>query len=158
MSALNIDRSTACSFSGHRIVAKNFNKEELKKTVYNAINDGFSCFLIGMAIGFDTLCFKVLREIRSENDIKIIACVPCKDQAEFFNRAQKKEYEELLSSADHVVCLAENYYDGCMQERNKFMVDNSSLLICYLKTNRGGTYSTVKYAVEKGVKVIYLDK
>lgn len=139
-------------------MSNKFNTEELKKAVYNAINGGFSCFLVGMAIGFDTLCFNILLDIKKEKDIKIIACVPCADQSEFFNKKQKKEYYELIKQADEVVILAEEYYEGCMQKRNEFMIDNSSRLICYLKVNHGGTYSTVKYAVEKGVEVIYLDR
>ena len=32
----------------------------------------------------------------------------------------------------------------------KYMVDNSSVLIAFLNKKSGGTYNTVKYAVEKG--------
>lgn len=152
------DKKITCSFSGHRILPKEFNTEELKKAVDNAIKDGFSQFLVGMAIGFDTLCVKELIKIKEKSDIKIVACVPCLDQAEYFNSKQKKEYFSLLKKADEVICLNENYFDGCMQQRNEFMVDNSSRLICYLKAGYGGTYSTVKYAVEKGLDIIYINK
>ena len=153
-----IEKEKSCSFSGHRILPKNFNVAELKKAVDNAINDGFSYFLVGMAIGFDTICFKELLDFREKKDIKIIACVPCRDQSEKFNRAQKKEYFELLKNADDIIYLADSYYEGCMQKRNEFMVDNSSRLICALFSTHGGTYSTVKYAAEKGLQIVYLNK
>ena len=152
------EKSVTCSFSGHRILPIKFNREELRKAVYNAINDGFYRFLIGMAIGFDTVCFEELIKIREEKNIKIIACVPCKDQAEYYNRSQKRVYQSLLKKADEVIILAEKYYEGCMQKRNEFMVDNSSRLICYLKTGYGGTYSTVKYAAENNTEIVYLDR
>ena len=155
---MNIDKTVTCCFSGHRILPKTFNTEELKKAVYNAINDGFSSFLVGMAIGFDTLCLKILLKIKREKDIKIIACVPCRDQSEFFNKKQKAEYDELLQKTDEAIYLCDNYYEGCMQVRNEFMVDNSKRLICYLKTAYGGTYATVKYAVEKNLDIIYIGK
>lgn len=158
MPAVKIDKKIACAFSGHRILPKDFDKEELKKAVYNAINDGFSTFLVGMAIGFDALCFKVLEETRKEKDIKIIACVPCRDQSKYFNKSQKKEYDRMLAAADEVIYLAENYFEGCMQIRNEFMVDNSSMLICFLLSPYGGTYSTIKYAAEKGLNIVYLGK
>ena len=139
-------------------MTKNFDVAEIEKAVYNAINDGFSTFLVGMAIGFDSVCFNVLEKIRQEKKIKIISCVPCKDQSEFFNSKQKAEYERMIKAADKVVYLAESYYEGCMQARNEFMIDNSSRLICYLKTSYGGTYATVKYAVEKEREIVYLGK
>ena len=49
-----------------------------------------------MALGFDTVCFQILEEIRKEKDIKIIACVPCSTQAEKFSLEQKKEYDRML--------------------------------------------------------------
>ena len=153
---MNIDKNKTCSFTGHRILPKNFDVEKLEKAVYKAVNDGFDTFLVGMAIGFDSLCFKVLEGVRLENDIKIIACIPCSDQSEFYNEKQKKEYKRMVLSSDDKVILSEKYYNGCMQVRNEFMVDNSSRLIAYLKVTGGGTYSTVKYAVEKGIEVEYL--
>ncbi|MBO7369237.1 MAG: DUF1273 family protein [Clostridia bacterium] len=137
---------------------KDFDGEEIKKAVYNAVNEGFSTFLVGMAIGFDALCFKVLEKIRQEKDIKIVACVPCRDQSKYFNKSQKAEYDREIASSNEVIYLAESYFDGCMQIRNEFMVDNSSMLICFLLSPYGGTYSTIKYAAEKGLKIVYLGK
>lgn len=64
----------------------------------------------------------------------------------------------MISKADEVVNVADDYYDGCMMDRNVFMVDNSSRLICYLNYGHGGTYSTVKYAAESGIEVVYFGK
>lgn len=158
MPHLDIDIEKSCSFSGHRILPKNFDFNEIEKAAYNAIKDGFSIFLVGMAIGFDSVCFSVLEKIREKNDIKIVACVPCRDQSEFFNKKQKIEYERMLKAADDIIYLSDSYSEGCMQRRNEFMVDNSKRLICYLKSPYGGTYSTVKYAVEKEREIVYLGK
>ena len=62
MPAINYDKKKTCSFSGHRILPKDFDGEEIKKAVYNAVNEGFSTFLVGMAIGFDSVCFNVLEK------------------------------------------------------------------------------------------------
>jgi hypothetical protein len=42
-----------------------------------------------------------------------------------------------------------------MKKRNKFMVDNVELVFCYLTKSLGGTYYTVKYAIENDKKIIY---
>ena len=156
MSALIKEKT--CAFTGHRIISDNFDAKELKNVVNQLIDRHFDTFLIGMALGFDTLCFEILEEVRSEKSIKIIACVPCRDQNKFFNKKQNKEYERMISSADEVIYLSETYYEGCMFERNRFMVDNSDVLVAYLNFNRGGTYQTCKYAASEEKEIIYLFK
>ena len=152
----NFDKSKTCAFTGHRILPADFDVEKLEKAVYKAVNEGFNVFLVGMAIGFDSVCFRVLEGLRLTNDIKIVACIPCKDQAEYYNEKQKKEYDRMILSADEKIVLSEKYYNGCMRVRNEFMVDNSSKIIAFLKIPGGGTYSTVKYAIEKGIEIEYI--
>ncbi len=149
-----INPARTCSFTGHRIINKDFNTEKLKEIILKLIDIGYNTFLVGMAIGFDTVAFKVLEEIRLNNDIKIIACIPCVKQSLKFNMKQKTEYDRMLCSADEKIYVGKNYTSNCMQKRNEFMVNKSSCVISYLKRDYGGTANTVKYAVKKGVKVI----
>lgn len=158
MSALKFDEKSTCCFTGHRILGKNFDPAEVRAKIEDLIKNGYKTFLSGMALGFDTVCFKILVEIKKSCDIRLIACVPCNSQSKFFNKKQREEYEELLKKADEVVNVSDDYYDGCMMVRNYFMVDNSSVIIAYLNYNRGGTYRTVKYAAENGKEIIYVGK
>ncbi len=153
-----INKEKTCAFSGHRILPKNFDAKEVEIAVKNLIDKGFDTFLVGMAIGFDTICFNILENLRKSNDIRLIACVPCTDQDKYFNKNQTEQYHKMLDLADEVIVLSESYFDGCMQVRNKFMVDNSSVLIAYLASGYGGTYSTVKYAIEQNRMVQYIGK
>ena len=41
-----------------------------------------------------------------------------------------------------------------MQVRNRHMVDHSALCVCYMVSPRGGTLSTVSYALKEAVPVI----
>ena len=154
-----IDKNRACAFSGHRLLSGGFSLDELKKAVYKAINDGFDTFLCGMALGFDTVAFSVLEEVKLEgHPIKIIACIPCDSQSLYFKKKQKEEYDRMVSAADERILVSDKYFDGCMQKRNEFMVENCTRLITYLNFNRGGTYNTVKYAVSRDVEICYLGK
>ena len=58
-----------------------------------------------------------------------------------------------MSRADRTVCVSEHYFKGCMQKRNRFLVDNSILCIYWLTNETGGTKYTVKYAQSKGLKL-----
>ena len=151
-----INSAKTCAFTGHRTLYKNFDEKIVKKETEKLIKDGYDTFLIGMAIGFDTECFKILLEIKKEQDIKIVACVPCENQSARFNLSQKKEYEKLLSLADEKIVISKEYSKDCMKKRNEFMVNNSSALIAYLKRDYGGTSQTVKLAEKKNIKIIFV--
>ena len=148
-----LEKSKSVAFTGHRVLKDNFDSKKLKKLLKKLIENGFNTFYVGMALGFDTECFKQLALLRKKHDIKIIACIPCLNQAERFSILQKKEYEKQVKSADYKVVLYSEYNDKCMQERNMFMVDNASQVISYMYKNSGGTYNTVKYANKIGVPV-----
>ncbi len=154
MSELFINKARSVAITGHRILYNDFNKEKVEKLLLKTINSGFDTFLIGMALGFDTICFQILEELRKEKDIKIIACVPCLTQAEKFSLEQKKEYERMLSVADDIRVISKEYSPRCMQKRNEYMVDNASGLIAYIKRDYGGTANTVKYAKKNNVPII----
>ena len=147
---------TAC-FTGHRIVKKNFDVEELDAAILSLIKRGYNVFLNGMALGFDMLSFeRVIKFKNTYPDIKLIACVPCSDQSAKYPKNKVVEYEYLLSKADEIIVLSKSYTPTCMKERNVFMVNNSSVCVAYLYKTSGGAYSTAKYAVEKEKEIIYV--
>ena len=45
-----------------------------------------------------------------------------------------------------------------MHKRNRHLVDNSSVCVCYLNKENGGTAYTVDYAGKKGLEIINLVK
>ncbi len=149
---MKIDKSKAVCVSGHRSLERNFSYQKLYAKL-NELAEKYSTFLVGMAVGYDTLCFKLLHIIREVKDIKIIACIPCKNQDAKFSKEQKEEYKQLLELADEKIYISNEYTPYCMMQRNKFMVDNSSLVLAYLRKNSGGTFNTVTYAKKQGIKV-----
>ena len=151
----DFDISTTCCFTGHRVLKKDFNDNKIDEIVEKLITNGYKTFLVGMAIGFDLKVFERLQNFKNKN-IDIIACVPCKDQDKFYNKKQKEEYTEALKNADKIVYLSDEYFDGCMQQRNRYMVDNSSILIAYMYAKIGGTIYTVNYAKKKEKNIIYV--
>lgn len=153
---LVINPNKTASFTGHRILAKDFNKDKLYTEIKRLINTDYDTFLVGMAIGFDTECFKALLEFRKVMNIRIIACIPCLNQSERFNKDQKEEYENLLNLADDKIAIVKEYTPTCMKKRNQFMIDYSSVVIAYLRHDKSGTSSTVNYAVKTNKKVIFI--
>lgn len=156
MSELVLIKEKTCAVTGHRDLPFSFDKNNLKDKFLKLTEKGIDTFLIGMAVGFDTLCFKVLREIRREKNIRIVACIPCINQSERFSYKDKKIYDELLEDADKKILISKEYTPYCMQKRNMFMVDNSLFLVCYIRKEKGGTANTLNYAEKKGNIIIYV--
>ena len=147
----------ACALSGHRVIKKDFDRENLKKTIYGIIRSGYDIFYLGMARGFDMEGCRILEKYNEENTlekVKIIACIPCKDQDRYFSEKEKKEYLECLDKCDEAVYISESYINGCMQIRNRYMIDRCDLLLAYLYKNSGGTFYTVSYAQKKEKEII----
>ncbi len=150
----NFDIERTCSFTGHRILSKDFNINKLEEVINNILKKGYKTFLVGMAMGFDLKCFEILMSKKEEYNLDIIACIPCKEQSKYYNNKDKEIYEEYLKKADKIVCFSDEYVDGCMQIRNRYMVDNSSVLISHLRYFKGGALYTVNYAKKKNKKII----
>lgn len=54
--------------------------------------------------------------------------------------------------------VSHDYYDGCMLDRNRRLVDAADLLLAvYNGERRGGTAATVRYARKLGRRVIIID-
>ena len=151
----DFDILTTCSFTGHRILKKDFDNKKLFNVIEKIIENGYKTFLVGMAWGFDLKVFETLLNFKNKN-IDIIACVPCENQECYFKNSEKEKYLEYLKKADKVVYVSDKYFDGCMQKRNRYMVDNSSILIAYLYSNMGGTKNAVSYAQKQGKNIIYI--
>ena len=120
-----------------------------------AIEQGYRYFGCGGALGFDTLAAQTvlrLREVYPE--IRLILVLPCRDQTRGWKQADVAEYDRIMKAADKVTYTSEQYYSGCMHKRNRHLVDNSSLCICYLTEQSGGTAYTVNYARSQGLKII----
>ena len=133
------ERAFSVCITGHRTLEDNNLRENTERYLNALVDKGFRTFHVGMAVGFDTLCFQILEKIREKKEIKIIACIPCPSQPERFNYYQKKEYFRMLEVADEKVVLSDKYTPYCMQKRNQYMVDNSGVVLAYLRRNSGGT-------------------
>ena len=85
MSELMLNPAKSVALTGHRKVDLSLDIENLKSVFLGLIDKGFENFFIGMAVGFDTIAFNVLEDIRKQKDIKLIACIPCPEQAKNFD-------------------------------------------------------------------------
>lgn len=96
----------------------------------------------------------VLRLRERYPDIKLILALPCLNQTKRWCESDIAVYETIKAQADEVVFTSQDYSRGCMHKRNRYMVDNSSVCVCYCTGDKGGTAYTVHYAKKRGLKLI----
>lgn len=149
---------TVC-FTGHRAIPEAMRAEVLSKlysTVARLILDGYTDFICGGAVGFDTVAAQCVLQMKERfPDIKLTLALPCRDQTiKWENLHDLTAYKEILGAADSVHYMQTFYTSGCMHERNRWMVDHSSICISYLTSKKGGTFYTCNYANKCGLQVI----
>ena len=157
---MTYDKEKTCSFTGHRIIPwgeREFIEKETEEICLSLIKRGYTNFIAGGALGFDTIaqrCILRLREINPQ--IKLIIAIPCKEQYKNWRKSDIEVYNQMLDMADEKIYVSDEYTPECMKKRNRFMVDRSSVCIAYVKKVTGGTAYTVKYAVEEGREIIFV--
>ena len=133
-------------------------KERLKKFFVKLVELGYSKFISGLAMGFDIIATEILIKLKSEGyDIFIEGAVPCLNQTRGWKNDYIKRYQNVLDSLDKVT-FTSNYafFEGCYQIRNRYMVDNSDLIVgCQIKKS-AGTKSTLEYAQKLKKNIIIL--
>lgn len=161
-------QNKVCCFSGHRPKKIPFiNNQDslefikLKNNLFceleQAILQGYTHFISGMALGFDILCANCILDLKKKfSNLTLELALPCLDQTEFWQSSEQDMYDKIYNLADKITIVSPFYTKTCMQNRNKYMVDKSSLLICYCNGKASGTSSTIKYAKSKNITIINL--
>ena len=153
------EHSTVACFTGHRIIGSTdlINiQEKLNKTITDLIGKGIFSYMSGGAVGFDTLAaHSVLRAREHNPSVKLIMVLPCINQDSRWNEANKQDYRYLLDNADEVIYVSEKpYFNGCMADRNSYLIQQSGVCVAYMTRERSGTSQTVRMARERGLTVI----
>ena len=165
----NLLSSKVCCFTGYRPqkCPWGFNekdkrflrvKEKTKQEIEKAISNGYDTFLCGMAIGFDMMCAEMVLELKNKYPyIRLIGALPCKNQDCKWPIKQQERYRNLLKQLDAIRCVNDEYTGPeCMLERNRYMINNSSIIIALFNGLPGGTKSTIEYAKQQGLEVIII--
>lgn len=151
---------TVC-FTGHRHVAY----EEavrlpslLEGVLIELVERGATTFRAGGAIGFDTVAALKVLELRERYPhIRLELILPCRNQTEYWEETAVRTYQYILKQANSHRFLFDAYFDGCMLERDRRLVEGSDICVAYCNRSRGGTAYTFTRAIRAGLEVINLN-
>ncbi len=152
MNSISLENKAVC-FTGHRPdkvggydeaneIAEKV-KSFLRAEIIKLKAEGYLAFISGMALGIDQWAAEIVLE---DPELTLIAAVPCKGQESKWPESSRARYNEIIKRAHRIHYVAESYAPWVMQERNKFMVDKSEIVVAVWDGSSGGTANCVKYA------------
>lgn len=172
MSNNDLEVGYKCCFTGYRPskfpFSLNPDVEEYKKLenalieqILSLCEEGCHTFYSGMAMGFDIIAAEtvlLLKKAYKSANLRLVCVLPFEKQGESFTSYWRSRFNKVLEEADEVIVLADDYFIGCYQKRNEYMVDNTDFVITWYDGKTGGTKNTIDYALRNQRFVFNINK
>lgn len=129
----------------------------LEQVISELCERGATIFRAGGAMGFDTVAaLKVLDMKEKYPQIRLELILPCRNQTDHWDEISRQTYHYILKHADSHRFLFDTYFDGCMLERDRRLVEGSDVCVAYCARSQGGTAYTFAQALRGGLEVVNL--
>ena len=115
-------------------------------------------FLVGRDGEFDQIVSSAIKRVKrrcGDEKCALTLVLPYM-RAEYSNNADS--FEEYYDSVEVCEESAAAHPKGAIQIRNRYMVDRSDLVVCYIDHNYGGAYKTIQYARKQEKQIINISK
>ena len=157
------------AFTGYRPEKLPFRESEgdaaylrFRKILYKVIcrmaELGYTDFVSGVAMGFDTwVAEDVLRLKAERRDVHLECAIPFPTQADRWRERDRFRRDRILAAADSVVTLCPEYTKNAFFLRNRYMVDEADAIVCCYDGKTGGTAYTIDYAKKSGKVIIQIN-
>ena len=141
----------ACCGFGHRYVFENL-ISKLDNAVEEAITQGCELFYTGAMGDFDSLFSSAVRSAKKVYPhIKLIGVKP------YFTNDINTDKDYYAALYDDIIIpdeLAGIHPKAVIKARNRWIIDNSDIVLIYTVRNFGGAYEAKRYAERNGKRLI----
>ena len=112
------------------------------------------CCISGCALGTDTIFIEECQKLVDAGyKIHIKLAIPCRNHDKCWSLDDRQRFKEMVTKYDHHYVVNGPYITTCLQLRNRYMVDNSDLVLAVWDGSPSGTGNCVKYAQFRGKRV-----
>lgn len=141
-----------CCCFGHREVYKNIS-DILYASIENLIvREGITTFMTGGMGEFDGAFASAVRALKCKyTDIRLLLVKP------YFTSEMNVNKDYYISMYDEIIIpdeLTGIYPKAAITKRNRWMVENSEVILSYVYRDFGGAYAAVKYAKRLNKRII----
>lgn len=145
-----------CCFAGHSRLYDEGIYEKLVSVIENLIViENINEFWVGNYGAFDKLCAKAVRYLQNRySNIRLNLVLPyLTAEINEYKAQYYKEYDNIL-----IADIPEKTPRGLkIIKSNHYMVQKSTVIVCYVKHRFGGAAKTLEYAEKKGnIKIVNL--
>lgn len=124
--------------------------------IINAAEQGCEIFYTGAMGDFDSLFSSSVRKVKkSYPNIKLICVKP------YFTHDINTDRDYYVVMYDDVIIpdeLADIHPKAAIKARNRWIIDNSDMVLMYTMRNEGGAYEAKQYAERKSKTIINLSE
>ncbi len=126
-------------------------KAQLAQAVEQAVQEGYTYFITGMALGVDLWAGEAVVRLKGRYpNLFLEAAIPCETQASSWTQHQQQRYYQLLFCCDKKTMCSRACSKASYLARNRYMVDAAQKVIAVYDGSGGGTGYTIRYARSKG--------
>ena len=138
------------AFFGHRYIDNPLKAEALlEEQIRKLINEKeYVDFLVGRNGEFDQYASSAVLRIRKNvrDDNSALVLVLPYPTAEYLNN--EEYFHNYYTDVEISYTASKAHPKSAIQIRNREMVDRADLVICYVESNHGSAWQTVKYAMD----------
>jgi uncharacterized phage-like protein YoqJ len=157
-----------CGFIGYRFrdlpfdVDENYErckkiKSNLKQKIEEAVLNGYIHFICGFELGIDLFFAEIVLELREKYTyITLESALASETQANNWQENYRERYFDLLSYCDKETYISRKYYEGCILNKNKYIVEQSSMIIAMFDIKCDGTMWTINYAMQNEREIVLI--
>ena len=133
-------------------------RDRLSDEIEGLIHQGYIHFITGMARGADLDFAEFVIFLRDVYPSIILeAALPYHTDWGEKKRHCTGGRELVMFQCNLKHTVSDHYFRGCMDKRNRYMVDKSDLVLAIWNGQEsGGTWNTIKYARSKGKPIRYI--
>ncbi|MBQ9552259.1 MAG: DUF1273 domain-containing protein [Clostridia bacterium] len=151
-----MDNTKICCGFGHREIYQNITAPLAQAIETAIVVYGITTFYTGGMGEFDALFASAVRAAKVRHkQIKLVLVKP------YFTKdlnTNREYYEVLFDDVFIPTEILGTHYKNAIIKRNRFMVEQADLIICFLSRDYGGVYTAVRYAKKKNKPIINLGK
>lgn len=160
---LPYDRAHTCCFSGSRPEKLGFDwqrepyffdvlRRDLRAAIVHAIDLEYTRFITGMSRGFDLWAAEeVLAQQRSHPNLQLIAAIAFDGMEQHWEPYWRDLYTHIFNCCEYKASMGPSFTPSRYHDRDRYMVNHSSRIICWNNGTSGGTAYTCQYAERRGL-------